>query len=241
MAFRIIQADCLEELAGLDPVDAVVTDPPYGLSFMGKDWDHGIPGVRFWKAINAAMKPGAHLLAFGGTRTFHRLACAIEDADFEIRDCIMWVYGTGFPKSLNVSKAIDKWRAGNDVLRPWLKSLGSREEIAAAARVTPRQVDHWLGENTPCPQTLTEKRFILLCEHFDTVPPWADEMYEKVGKKLGKITHGRSGGDDFAKVPGSKASPRTVVHTATATDEAKQWDGWGTALKPAWEPIIVAR
>ena len=82
-------------------VDAVVCDPPYGLSFMGKDWDHGVPGVAFWSAALRVAKPGAHLLAFGGTRTFHRLAVAIEDAGWEIRDTVMWVYGSGFPKSHN--------------------------------------------------------------------------------------------------------------------------------------------
>ena len=89
-------------------VDAVVCDPPYGLSFMGKDWDHGIPGVAFWSAALRVAKPGAHLLAFGGTRTFHRLAVAIEDAGWEIRDTVMWVYGSGFPKSHDVGKGIDK-------------------------------------------------------------------------------------------------------------------------------------
>src|SRR5690606_19673379 len=89
-------------------VHAVVTDPPYGLSFMGKAWDHGVPGVPFWEAIQATMLPGAYLLAFGGTRTFHRMAVAIEDAGFEIRDTLSWLYGSGFPKSLDVSKAIDK-------------------------------------------------------------------------------------------------------------------------------------
>lgn len=82
-------------------VDAVVTDPPYGLSFMGQHWDHGVPGVDYWRAALGVLKPGGHLLAFGGTRTYHRMACAIEDAGFEIRDCLMWLYGSGFPKSHN--------------------------------------------------------------------------------------------------------------------------------------------
>ena len=101
---RIIHGDCLIEMAKLDEssVDAVVCDPPYGLAFMGKDWDHGIPGVHFWQEALRVAKPGAHLLAFGGTRTFHRLACSIEDAGWEIRDCVMWVYGSGFPKSHNI-------------------------------------------------------------------------------------------------------------------------------------------
>src|ERR1035437_1690930 len=91
-----------------ESVDAVVCDPPYGLAFMGKEWDHGVPGVPFWTEALRVLKPGGHLLAFGGTRTFHRLTCAIEDAGFEIRDCLSWLYGSGFPKSLDVSKAIDK-------------------------------------------------------------------------------------------------------------------------------------
>jgi len=83
-------------------VDAIVTDPPYGLEFMGKDWDHGVPGAHFWTEAVRVAKPGAYLLAFGGTRTHHRLTCAIEDAGWKIRDCLMWVYGSGFPKSKNI-------------------------------------------------------------------------------------------------------------------------------------------
>ena len=105
----LYHGDCLEVMRKLsaESIDSIVTDPPYGLEFMGKDWDHGIPGVPFWQAALRVAKPGAFLLAFGGTRTYHRLACAIEDAGWEIRDCTMWLYGTGFPKSLDVSKAID--------------------------------------------------------------------------------------------------------------------------------------
>lgn len=100
----ILQGDCLDLMPTLDAesIDAVVTDPPYGLSFMGKDWDHGVPGVAFWIEALRVAKPGAFLLAFGGTRTFHRLTVAIEDAGWEIRDCIGWLYGSGFPKSHNI-------------------------------------------------------------------------------------------------------------------------------------------
>ena len=104
----IIRGNCLDVLPTLSDVDAIVTDPPYGLSFMGKDWDHGVPGAHFWIEALRVAKPGAYLLAFGGTRTFHRLACAIEDAGFEIRDMIAWVYGSGFPKSLNVGKSVNQ-------------------------------------------------------------------------------------------------------------------------------------
>jgi hypothetical protein len=109
-AYDIRRGDCREVMREMpeNSVDAIVTDPPYGLRFMGKEWDHGVPGVQFWTEAIRVAKPGAHLLAFGGTRTFHRLACAIEDAGWEIRDCVMWVYGSGFPKSLDVSKAVDR-------------------------------------------------------------------------------------------------------------------------------------
>lgn len=99
----IIEGDCLEVLATMEDnsISAIVTDPPYGLSFMGKEWDHAAPGKEYWQECKRVLKPGGFLLAMGGTRTFHRLTCAIEDAGLEIRDCIMWLYGSGFPKSHN--------------------------------------------------------------------------------------------------------------------------------------------
>ena len=118
----LINADCREAMALMDEnsVDAIVCDPPYGLKFMGKEWDHGVPGVEFWQAALRVAKPGAHLLAFGGTRTFHRLATAIEDAGWEIRDTIMWVYGSGFPKSKNLARRLGR--------------LGQRVEARVGAR-----------------------------------------------------------------------------------------------------------
>ena len=99
--------DCLDVMRTLpeNSVDTVITDPPYGLSFMGKNWDHGIPGPAFWREALRVAKPGAMLLAFGGTRTHHRLMVAIEDAGWQIRDCIFWIFGSGFPKSHNLHKA----------------------------------------------------------------------------------------------------------------------------------------
>ena len=110
MSVTVLPGDMLERLAEMEPasLDACVTDPPYGLAFMGKGWDHAVPGVDYWRAVYRVLKPGAHVFAFGGTRTFHRMVCAIEDAGFEIRDQFGFMYGSGFPKSLDVAKAIDK-------------------------------------------------------------------------------------------------------------------------------------
>ena len=117
MSFDIRHGDCREVMQTLHPesVDSIVSDPPYGLSFMGKGWDHGVPGVEFWTEALRVAKPGAHLLAFGGTRTYHRLACAIEDAGWEIRDCISWVYASGFPKSHNLK---GQWAGWGTSLKP---------------------------------------------------------------------------------------------------------------------------
>ena len=110
MTAEIIHGDCIEVMRGMDAnsVDAIVTDPPYGLGFMGKKWDELPPGEEWARECLRVLKPGGHLLSFGGTRTWHRLTVAVEDAGFEIRDSIAWMYGSGFPKSLDVSKAIDK-------------------------------------------------------------------------------------------------------------------------------------
>jgi len=166
-------------MAGMDEcsVDSIVTDPPYGLSFMGKGWDKGVPGVEFWVEALRVAKPGAHLLAFGGTRMVHRLAVAIEDAGWEIRDRIHWVYGSGFPKSHNVSKAIDK-------------AAGLEREVVGESNIN-------IYESNK--------------NHKFYVEGEGNPAYSK-----GKIT-------------------------APATPAAQQWDGWGTALKPAVEPIILAR
>ena len=106
---NIYQGDCTELLKHLDDnsIDSIVTDPPYGWSFMGKKWDYDIPKVEVWQECLRILKPGGHMLSACGTRTYHRMAVAIEDAGFEIRDIIAWIYGSGFPKSLSIGKAID--------------------------------------------------------------------------------------------------------------------------------------
>lgn len=176
----LLRGDCLVELARIPDasVDAVVTDPPYGLGFMGKGWDIHTPldFERFCEAwareCFRILKPGGHLLAFGGSRTWHRLAAGIEDAGFEMRDSIAWLYGSGFPKSMDVSKAIDK-AAG-----------ATREVIGKSAGMSSLGVMH-------------------------------DDAWIAAGSALDV--------------------------TAPATDAAREWEGWGTALKPAFEPIVVAR
>lgn len=130
MTHALYCGDCLEVLPTLEAnsVDTIITDPPYGLSFMGKDWDHGVPGVAFWREALRVAKPGAMLLAFGGTRTFHRLTCAIEDAGWEVRDCLMWLHGQGFPKSLNFREG--EWKGWGTALKPaWEPIVLAMKEV----------------------------------------------------------------------------------------------------------------
>ncbi len=171
MKNKVIYGNCLKMMRDMsdNSIDTVITDPPYGLKFMGKSWDHGVPGPRYWKQCLRVCKPGAILMAFGGTRTYHRLTCAIEDAGWEIRDCIQWIYGSGFPKSLDISKAIDK-------------AAGVEREVVGKA-----------GES---------------------------------GSERNCMSGDFAGGIYNETIP--------------ATPLGKIWAGWGTALKPAWEPIVVA-
>lgn len=122
MTYKLHLGDCLEVLATLpdNSVDSIVTDPPYGLSFMGKKWDYDVPSVAIWEQCLRVLKPGGHLLAFAGTRTQHRMACRIEDAGFEIRDMIAWVYGSGFPKSHNLEGDHKGW---GTALKPALEPI----------------------------------------------------------------------------------------------------------------------
>lgn len=170
---KIILGNSLEKLKELEDnsIDSIVTDPPYELGFMGKKWDNtGIAyNIDLWAECLRVLKPGGHLLAFSGTRTYHRMAVAIEDAGFEIRDMIEWVYGSGFPKSLNIGKAVDKLQ-GNE-----------REEISR-------------------------------------------------GGKCGVFAHSGSG-----------AEQNIDEYEAVVTKGNSEWEGWGTALKPAHEPICMAR
>ena len=124
---KLLHGDCLAVLKQLpdNSIDSIVADPPYGLKFMGKKWDYDVPGVDIWRECLRVLKPGGHLLSFAGSRTYHRMTVAIEDAGFEIRDQIMWVYSQGFPKSQDVARAIDK-AAGEKGGRGPMKRGGER-------------------------------------------------------------------------------------------------------------------
>lgn len=171
----IILGDCLEKLRGLEDnsVDSVVTDPPYGISFMGKKWDYDVPKVEVWQEVLRVLKPGGHALVACGTRTQHRMAVNLEDAGFEIRDIVAWVYGSGFPKSLNIGKAVDKLQ-GNE-----------REDAGEYKRPD--------GSNA---RTNVEAKAI-----------W-----------------GNADGNDQRQTKGTS-----------------EWEGWGTALKPAMELWTLCR
>jgi site-specific DNA-methyltransferase (adenine-specific) len=120
MNAKLLKGNNIDLLKTLEPnsIDSVITDPPYGLAFMNKKWDYDVPSIEFWKEVYRVLKPGGHILSFGGTRTYHRMVVNIEDAGFEIRDCIQWIYGSGFPKSLNVGKTIDEYKGWGTGLKP---------------------------------------------------------------------------------------------------------------------------
>lgn len=136
MKKEVVHGDCLTELKKIknNSIDSIITDPPYGISFMGKKWDYDVPSVDIWKECFRVLKPGGHLLSFAGTRTQHRMAVNIEDAGFEIRDMIAWVYGSGFPKSLNIGKEVERKNKNNTEWEGWGTSLKPALEPITIAR-----------------------------------------------------------------------------------------------------------
>jgi DNA modification methylase len=241
---ELIRGDCLEVMRGMGTasVDAVVTDPPYGLSFMGKKWDYDVPSEEIWRECLRVLKPGGHLLAFAGTRTQHRMAVRIEDAGFEIRDMIAWVYGSGFPKSLDVSKAIDKCNGEAGRLlkfTAWMRKTGLSSRQIDQITGTSMGGHYLTAASQPAIPTVALWKLIRpLC---GDVPAWVDELVQRIEAEREVV--GQQRGTMLAVAPGrdNDRSSTTLDLTAPATDAARQWQGWGTALKPALEPITVAR
>lgn len=248
MENKVLIGDSLVVLKDIpdNSIDSVVTDPPYEIGFMGKSWDStGIANnVELWKECLRVLKPGGHLLAFSGTRTYHRMAVAIEDAGFEIRDMIEWVYGSGFPKNLNISKALDK-RGGNNHLSSTIATelMKSRE----SRNISKTRADEmfcggttkysWFEGRKEGAILPDDETFSKICEEWPELSAYRDMVKSAnrdiVGKNRGSHwtpagTEQRTNSD-----PGDK--------TIAATEIAKKWEGWGTALKPAHEPICMAR
>lgn len=259
--YELRNGNCKELIKQMadNTIDAIVTDPPYELGFMGKKWDAtGIAyDAELWAECLRVLKPGGHLLAFSGSRTYHRMAVAIEDAGFAIRDQIMWVYGSGFPKSHDVSKAIDKLDAKDEQKQRQYKFTA----WVRSQNVTAKQIDEATGTfmgshyttDKAQPAVMTREH-LEQCRHlFDEVPEWVEREADKrsVESKnfaereiLGNVENGGLGAGNFTAEKigaGGYGFDTSYNITAPATDAAKEWNGWGTALKPAHEPICVAR
>ena len=253
-------------------VDSVVTDPPYHLTsivkrfgadnaaparvkqtgafarasrgFMGKQWDGGDIAFQpeLWAKVLRVLKPGGHVVAFSGTRTYHRMACAIEDAGFEIRDQLGWAYGSGFPKSHDVSKGIDK-RPGVGQHAEFAKHLktsrlsqGFTNSFDVSERVTGRRTGacaNWEKYQFPEAKWWPSLRDLL----------GLDDCWGAIIAEADRAKISEADGTRLAVAPGQGSDRGAVIRdiTAPATDAARQWQGWGTALKPAWEPICLAR
>ncbi len=243
--YKLIHGDCLEKLKELEDnsVDAIITDPPYCLSsqrvyskqkeineikgtgklraniennscygsivkgFMGKEWDNEIAfNPKVWEESLRVLKPAGHLLSFGGTRTYHRMTCAIEDAGYEVRDCLAWIYGSGFPKSQNISQMYEK-----DVCRnEFIKEFGRKPEI------------------------IKDEEGKIIKDEFK-------EYWESWRIKGERNPNSRENCTKENTIYGSGTVGKTAYYFIPKTEFGKEWEGWGTALKPAFEPIVLAR
>lgn len=257
MTVQVLHGDSAEVLKDLaaNSVDAVVTDPPYALNFMGKAWDVGDTAfaVSFWKQVFRVLKPGGHVVAASATRTYHRLAVAIEDAGFEIRDQVLWLYGSGFPKSMDVSKAIDKLDAvavrRDRALRftAWMRSTGITSKRIQAVTGTVMASHYLTDKEQPC--IATREHLEAMRPHLGEVPDWVEQLVDQrtvesenfKGRKVvgqhDSVAHAAAWRAAYAGGAIAEAGKITEPRSA----DAVQWDGWGTALKPACEPWVLAR
>ena len=276
--YKILHGSNLDLLPTLadNSIDSIVTDPPYGLGnpdpdyiikaiqlwalgdrshipegkgFMGKSWDAFVPPPAVWDECMRVLKPGGHLLAFAGTRTYDLMGISIRMAGFEIRDSIGWIYGSGFPKSLDISKAIDK-RGGQGATLT--KQIGEALRQARENRnISKSQADQifcdgttnwtWFegrpaGQRPPTPET-----FARICEQWPELSELAEMVAEAEREVIGSKMTGIANKNEKERHTIGASKAIEVDITAPATPEAKQWEGWGTALKPALEPIVVAR
>lgn len=252
--YKLYNGNMLDLLEVIDKesIDAVLTDPPYELNFMGKGWDNS--GIAFqpdtWQKCYEVLKPGGYLLAFGGSRTFHRIACAIEDAGFEIRDTIMWLYGSGFPKSMDISKQLDK-RNGRNINTDFMNYLIENRKKKGLSINKVAELGGWFGNinhggsvsnwekgvNIPTKEQYKKLKEILeLDDKYDEYINICEAEREVIGQ------HNFGASSIFgSETYQHRENGKIIDITIPETDLAKQWQGWGTALKPSFEPIIVAR
>jgi DNA modification methylase len=237
---KILYGNNLDLLKTLpeNSVDSIVTDPPYGLSFMNKKWDYDVPSVELWQEVYRVLKHGGHVLSFGGTRTYHRMVVNIEDAGFEIRDQIMWLYGSGFPKSLNIGKAIDKM--GGQSLDWFIDYiLGVAEEKGITRKELTMLFPSKNGNPTGWLWNKQNNQSITI-EQYNTIKDFLGLPFANIeSAKREVIGIGKAG---LTKGSIANFQGKTEFDITTpSTESAKQWEGWGTALKPANEPICLAR
>jgi DNA modification methylase len=244
----IFHGDNIQVLKTLpdNSVDSVVTDPPYGLKFMGKQWDYDVPSVELWKECYRVLKPGGYLLSFGSSRTYHRMAVKVEDAGFEIRDQIMWVYGSGFPKSHNIGKAVDKDNGKSKNLKKWAKYFDS---ICKIKDISNEEIDSYLGLNSNGATAAHFRRYNSNTSRFPKLDfyyrlkTWLkfDDTFDNIIKEAEREIIGikKNQMSGWSINNETKFIDRNI--TIAKTSEAKKYEGWGTALKPAHEPIVMAR
>ena len=236
----IINGNSLEELKKFPDnyFHSVVTDPPYGLSFMGKKWDYDVPSVELWQEVLRVLKPGGHLLSFAGSRTYHRMAVNIEDAGFDIRDQIMWVYGSGFPKSHNIGKSVDK--LGQNPYG-WIEFAKTYKKIVKESAFNHNDIDKHLNiKASSCYWARVDDRGGLPPRHhwekikeFIGLDGRYDELYDEVEREVVGLQK--------KAMSGWNMDGTTKFNDRDITKGTSPYEGWGTALKPAHEPIVVAR